>query len=109
MGPYYGRSDERGSMIKSLDRRLVLAERAVILHEKSSEHCICFPAKELPFFNSIEDQEMAYCVKCPLHGDRFRKLFHLYIAPWRKERAKIGRKNSSPQFKEAWRASGLEL
>jgi hypothetical protein len=96
-------------MIKSLDRRLVLAERAVV-QQKSSEHCICFPAKELPFFNSVEDQEMAHRVKCPLHGDRFRKLFHLYIAPWRKERAKIRRRNcSSPQFKKAWLASGLEL
>jgi hypothetical protein len=96
-------------MINTLARRIALAEHAVVVHEKSSKNCICFPAKEPPFFSSVADQEVADRVKCPLHGDRFRKLSHLYVPLWRKERERIRRKICSVQFKKAWLASGLEF
>jgi hypothetical protein len=35
-------------MINTLARRIALAEHAVVVHEKSSKNCICFPAKEPP-------------------------------------------------------------
>jgi hypothetical protein len=100
---------EGAYMSKTLARRIALAERAVVVHEKCFEDCICFPAKEPPFFSSAADQELADSVKCRWHGDRFRKLSHLYIPPWRIEPARIQRDRSSAQFKRAWLASGLVL
>jgi hypothetical protein len=94
-------------MIKTLVRRLDIVEGAVVGQRKFSEDCTCFPAKEPPGFTSDEEQETAYQVKCPLHGDRFQKLFHLFRAPWRKEREAIGWQNRGSQYKKAWLASGL--
>ena len=96
-------------MLKKLARRIELAEQAAAAQSNLSEGCICFPAKEPAVFDSDEQQEAAYAIKCPLHGDRFQKLFYLFRAPWRKEREAIGRKNRSAQYKKAWVASGLPL
>jgi hypothetical protein len=41
--------------------------------------CICFPEKERPFFGFAIEMEIAGKVKCPLHGERFKPLFHLYV------------------------------
>src|SRR4051812_37461680 len=95
-------------MSKNLSRRLVLAER-LASNFGSLEHCICFPTNELPVFSSKVDEDHAHSVKCPLHGDRFRKLVPLYRAPWREGRDRIRRQNASAQFRKAWLASGLEL
>jgi hypothetical protein len=64
-------------MLKNLNKRLELAERAAA-EPNASEDCICFPAKEPPVFDSDEDQDAAYVLKCRIHGDRFQQLFHLY-------------------------------
>jgi hypothetical protein len=95
-------------MSNSLSRRLAIAER-LARNIGSSEGCICFAVNEPPFFSSKLDEDHAHSVKCPLHGDRFRKLNPLYRAPWREERDRIRRQNASAQFRKAWLASGLEL
>jgi hypothetical protein len=95
-------------MSNSLSRRLAIAER-LARNLGSSADCICFPANEPPFFSSKLDEDRAHSVKCPLHGDRFRKLILLYRAPWREERDRIRRQNTSAQFRKAWLASGLGL
>ena len=94
-------------MIKTLARRIELAERVAAGRSKSSEDCICFPGPEPPCFTSNDEQEIAHRVKCALHGDRFQKHRHLYLAPWRKERIAMEWKNRSAQYKKAWLASGL--
>jgi hypothetical protein len=94
-------------MIKSLARRIELAERVVAERAKFSEDCICFPGPEPPSFTSDEEQEAAHRVKCRLHGDRFQNHFHLYLAPWRIERIAMEWKNRNAQYKKAWLASGL--
>jgi hypothetical protein len=93
--------------LKNLARRIELAERAAVAQSQLSENCICFPAKEPAIFDSDEQQEAAYRIKCPLHGDRSQKLSYLFRAPWRKEREAIARKNRSAQYKKAWIVSGL--
>jgi chorismate mutase len=94
-------------MIRTLARRIELAERVAAARSKSTENCICFPGPEPPSFTSDEQQEAAHRVKCRLHGDRFPKAFHLYMAPWRIERIVTEWKNRNDQYKKAWLASGL--
>ena len=94
-------------MTKTLARRIAVAERVAAGRTKSSEDCICFPGPEPPSFTSNEQQEAAHQVKCALHGDRFPKSSHLYIAPWRIERIVMDWKNRNAQYKKAWLASGL--
>ena len=94
-------------MIRTLARRIELAERVVAERAKFSEDCICFPGPEPPSFASNEEQEAAHSLKCRLHGDRFPKHLHLYIPPWRKERIAMEWENRNAQYKKAWVASGI--
>jgi hypothetical protein len=96
-------------MLKTLVRRLELAERTVVGQRIFSEDCICFPAKEPAVFFSDEEQETAFRVKCPLHGDRFQKHYHLFRPPWLRERQAMAWKNRDAQYKKAWLASGCPL
>jgi hypothetical protein len=100
---------DRVSMIKTRGSCLALAERTLILHEKSSEHCICFPAKEPPFFSSVADQGIGASPEVSFAWRPIQTTISPLHTPWRKERAPIRRKSSSPQFKKAWLASRLEL
>lgn len=93
-------------MIRTLARRIALAERVAAGRTKFSGDCICFPGPEPPSFTSNEQQEAAHRVKCALHGDRFPKSFHLYLAPWRIERIETEWENRDAQYKRAWLASG---
>jgi len=93
-------------MLKTLAKRIALAERATASRSKYSEECICFPAKELPYFPSDEEQEAAHLVKCPIHRDRFQKLYYLYRAPWHEERMAMAWKSRTEQYKKAWLAGG---
>ena len=68
---------------------------------------ICFPGREPAVFFSDEEQETAYQVKCPLHGDRSQKHYHLFRPPWLRERQAMAWKNRDAQYKKAWLASGL--
>ena|SRR5436190_1421453 len=94
-------------MLKTLIKRIEIAERAAVGRLKFAEDCICFLAKEPPVFFSDEQQEAAYQVKCPLHGDRFQKYYPLFRPPWRWEREARAWKNRDAQHKKAWLASGL--
>ena len=70
--------------------------------------CICFPPShnERPVFGFYVLREIAFKVKCPLHGDRFTadRLF-LYVPKWLRERDVLRRRDLSPQFQKAWAAS----
>ncbi len=94
-------------MLKTLVRRIEVAESAAVGRLKFSEDCICFPAKEPAVFFSDEEQETAYRVKCPLHGDRFQKHYHLFRPAWLRERQAMAWKNRDAQYKKAWLASSL--
>ena len=94
-------------MLKTLVRRIEVAEHAAVGRLKFSEDCICFPGREPAVFFSDEDQETAYQVKCPMHGDRFQKQYHLFRPPWLRERQAMAWKNRDAQYKKAWLASGL--
>ena len=94
-------------MIRTLARRIALAERVAAERFKFTGDCICFPGPEPPSFTSNEQQEAAHRIKCPLHGDRFPRALHLYMATWRIERIVTEWKNRNAQYKKAWLASGL--
>jgi len=79
-------------------------QRIGVLGERPSD-CICFPENEQPFFGFPVEQEIAARVKCSLHGDRFRPMFHLYVPKWRRENEKKVRWfRLSEQYHKAWSA-----
>jgi hypothetical protein len=69
--------------------------------------CICFPETEAPFFGFPIHGEVAFAVKCPLHGDRFKwPCFFMYVSKW--VRVNIWdhmKANHSSQYQTAWNAS----
>src|SRR5690348_10562765 len=91
--------------MRTLLRRIERAE--VILKAQSilSPDCICFPEMEQPFFGFDYEAEIAFQVKCSLHGDRFQPRVRLFTAGWRREREKTRRATLSAQFQKAWQAS----
>ena len=45
--------------------------------------CICFPEREPPTFPSLEDENTAAKLKCPLHGQRFWiPEIHISVPVW---------------------------
>jgi hypothetical protein len=64
--------------MRTLLRRIERAE--VILKAQSilSPDCICFPEMEQPFFGFDYEAEIAFQVKCSLHGDRFQPRVRLF-------------------------------
>ena len=86
--------------------RLEKAEKAITAHSTSSPDCICFPKDEQPFFCSIEEEEIASRLKCPVHGARFSQpIFHIYVPQWRRNSERKRRKRLSEQYRKAWEAS----
>jgi hypothetical protein len=80
-------------------------QRIGVAGERPSE-CICFPAEEQPFFGFPLEEQIAAKVRCPLHGDRFRPIFHIYVPRWRRENEKKVRWfRLSEQYHKAWHAS----
>ena len=67
--------------------------------------CLCFPANEPPFFGFPIEQQIAAKVKCPLHGERFKPLYHIYVPGWRRESEKKRWPRLSEQYHKAWFAS----
>jgi hypothetical protein len=67
--------------------------------------CSCFPEDERPFFGFPIESEIAAGVKCPMHGDRFKPMFYLYVAKWRRQKEKTRRERLSSQYQRAWDAS----
>jgi len=76
------------------------------LQSKLSPNCICFPENEQPSFNWPLEGDIAFKLKCPVHGDRFKwPIFFIYVSKWSRERAEILRQRRSRQHKRAWEAS----
>jgi hypothetical protein len=91
---------------RNLIQRIERAEEALKAQSFFSSDCICFPETERPSFGFPIEKEIADRVKCPLHGDRFTPLFHLYVPKWLRE--KLWERlltNHSEQFRKAWFAS----
>ena len=70
-----------------------------------SPECLCFPANEPPFFGFPIEQQIAAKIKCPLHGERFKPLYHIYVPGWRRESEKKRWHRLSEQYHKAWFAS----
>jgi hypothetical protein len=88
--------------LEKLERR---AEQIAKARNKFSPDCICFPETEPPFFGLAIEQDIAFQVKCPLHGDRFKPGMHIYVAKWLREKQERLRQNRSARFQKAWAAS----
>jgi len=104
---------ERGLIVvveQNLLRRLEKLERRAkqIANDRSrfSRDCICFPEKEQPSFGFPIEGDIAFRVKCPLHGDRFKwPSFYIYVAKWMREKIWLIWNHDSPQYRKAWAAS----
>ena len=68
--------------------------------------CLCFPENEPPSFHWPIELEIAAKLKCPLHGNRFKRIAMLYVAKWLREKREwfIATRRSA-QYQKAWRAS----
>jgi hypothetical protein len=86
-------------------QRLERAESAAKSQFRFSTDCICFPENEPPFFGFPIEAEIAARVQCPLHGNRFRPMGHLYVSKWRRKSEEIRRQRLSAQYHKAWLAS----
>lgn len=60
-----------------------------------SPDCICFPEAVGPAVGFPILQDIAFCVKCPRHGDRFVPHDFMYVAKWM--RAKLYRVSTTPE------------
>lgn len=91
---------------RSLMKRLEKAEKAAKIQSRFSTDCICFPDKEPPFFCEPFEEEMAAQVKCPLHGERFKRpQFFMYASSWLRAKEPARRQRLSAQHRKAWDAS----
>jgi hypothetical protein len=78
----------------------------VRIQSRFSPDCICFPDKEPPFFCEPSEEEIAAQVKCPLHGERFKRpQFFIYVASWLRAKEPARRERLSAQCRKAWDAS----
>jgi len=97
---------------RSLERQIEKLEQLVHAiaqaQSKYSEDCICFPDDfdEQPRFCYHIMEEIAWRLKCPLHGNRFKWKFRgLYLPEWRRKILDEQRKTLGPQYQKAWAAS----
>jgi hypothetical protein len=66
----------------------------------------CFPENESPFFAFEIELDMLTRVKCPLHGERFKPLYRIYVAKWlRAKQPQLIWTHHSEQYRKAWFAS----
>jgi hypothetical protein len=87
-------------------KRIERAEEALKVQSIFSADCICFPETERPSFGFPIEMEIAGKVKCPLHGERFKPLFHLYVPKWLREKSWEHLSTlHSEQYRKAWFAS----
>jgi len=81
-------------------------KREAKARSKFSLDCICFPDQEQPLFEFGEEEDTAFSVKCPLHGDRFiRPRYRVYVSEWYRKNQRRLRPSRSAQFQKAWVAS----
>jgi hypothetical protein len=91
---------------RTLQNRIERAEKAAKAQSKYSPECLCFPENEPPFFAFEIELDMLTRVKCPLHGERFKPMFRLYVAKWlRVKQPKLLWTHHSEQYRKAWFAS----
>lgn len=58
---------------------------------------------ESPFFAFEIELEMLTRIKCPLHGERFKPLYHLHVAKWlRAKQPQHLWTHHSEQYRKAW-------
>ncbi len=88
---------------RTLLKRIDAAEDVLKAQSVFSADCICFREKERPSFGFLIEMEIAGAVKCPLHGDRFTPLFHLYVPKWLREKSLEHLEDfHSEQYRKAW-------
>jgi hypothetical protein len=93
-------SDHLKKEIGDLKRDLAELQK---LWSKLSPDCICFPENEQPSFDWPLEGDIAFSVKCPVHGDRFKwPVFFVYVSKWSRQRADNLRQRRSHQYKKAW-------
>jgi hypothetical protein len=91
------------TMLRRIEKVEQRAAQVANARSRSSPGCICFPEKEQPFFVFPTVGDMAFLVKCPLHGDRFKWPVPLmYVAQWRFKNELVRRQRFSVQYQKAW-------
>src|SRR5438105_12254679 len=91
---------------RTLARRIDRVEEAIKAYSKFGSGCICFPGPAPPFFMYSVLQEIAFKVKCPMHGNRFQLFPHLFVADrFRELEIMRGWPQRSEQYRKAWNAS----
>jgi hypothetical protein len=89
--------------IQKLEQRLAAAVKAL---SRTSPKCICFPEGTVPFVSFEIEEDIAFLVKCPLHGDRFRRTeFWMFKPVWLSEKTAIWVGRQSAQYQKAYAAS----
>ena len=87
-------------------KRIERAEQALKAQGHFSSECICFPENEPIGFSWPLEQQIAFALKCPLHGDRFRPMGLLYVSEWLRDKQQYFlAKRKSAQYRKAWAAT----
>jgi hypothetical protein len=68
--------------VHGFEKRIERAELAAKAKSKHSAECICFPENEPPFFAFEIELKMLTRVTCPIHGQRFKPYYRIYVARW---------------------------
>jgi len=96
------------SMKRRIEKLASLAREIAAAQSKYSEDCICFPdaSEEQPRFCYHVMEDIAWRLKCPLHGNRFKLFFRrLFLPDWHRDALDEQGKTLSPQYQKAWAAS----
>lgn len=87
-------------------QRMEALEEGLVELSRFLPECLCFPKNEPPCFVPPFFGHIAFAVKCPLHGDRFKwPIFETYAPPWFRRFQARRRERGSAQFKKAWAAA----
>ena len=93
-------------LTRSLLARIERIEQAAKGRNIFAPECICFPEDVGPLFHWPIEVEIASRVRCPIHGERFKPSYLIYVSEWlRKKREWFIRERTSQQFQKAWYAS----
>jgi hypothetical protein len=91
---------------QAFERRIERAEQAAKAKSKFAPECLCFPENEPPFFAFEIELEMLTRVTCPLHGQRFKPYYRIFVAKWlRAKQPQLIWTHHSEQYRRAWFAS----
>ena len=91
---------------RTLAARIERAEQTAKAEHRFSAECICFPENEPPFFAFEIELEMLTRVTCPIHGQRFKPYYRIYVARWlRLKQPHHLWTHHTEQYRKAWFAS----